>query len=89
MYVQLVSTQHTQMGLQQRFEVYVVLFFIYHNISYSFDSDIFTAHFIGYHCSEIIFPPFGKGKTILDNNPKFFRMNQLYLILILIQINVN
>lgn len=53
------------MGLQQRFEVYVVLFFIYHNISYSFDSDIFTAHFIGYHCSEIIFPPFGEGKTIL------------------------
>ena len=51
--------------------------------------DVFRAKFSYCHFNEVVFPPLGGEKSIPKNDEKLLGMHPHYLILILIQTNVN
>ena len=90
-YVPIAPTQHIKMGLQWQLVIYV-----------GFDSPsiirylepltdgVFTAWFANYHFNKSVFLSLGGGESrFLKNDEKLLGRHLLWLILILIQINVN
>ena len=89
-HVPIAPPQCTKMGPQRRLGIYV-----------GFDSssmirylepltgDVFRARFADCHFNETIFPPLGEEKSILEERREITWNHPHYLILILVQINVN
>ena len=89
-YVPIAPTQRIKMGLQRRLEIYVgfdypyIIRYLKPLIGY-----VFTVRFANYHFNESVFPTLGGEKSVLEERREITRMHLQYLILILVQINVN
>ena len=89
-HVPIAPPQRTKMGPQRRLGIYVG-FNLPSTIRYlePLTRDVFRVRFADCHFNETIFPPLEVEKSITKNDDKLLGMHPHYLILILVQINVN